>query len=239
MTIDFYFDIETIPDQDPDAFEKYLDAVEPPGNIKKEDTKAKWMLENSESVALENFKKTALTGLHGEICSIAWAVDDGDVKCHTRIRGETETDLLNAFWTNIVQDVKAVAVGDPNWPRLEWIGHNVIDFDLRFLKQRGIVNRIPPLFPIPADARHGSGRAFDTMKEWSGWRGYVKQDELVEALGIKKPDWIDDDILTIDGSKVWELWQDEEFGLITEYNRLDVYYVREIHRRMQFRDYEE
>jgi hypothetical protein len=233
-----FFDIETIPDQRPGAFDRYLDAVEPPANYKKQETIDKWMLENAENVALENFKKTGLTGLHGEICSIAWALDDNDIFVITRGLApvETEHELIDLFWNHLLQDIREVADREEraNWPRLEWIGHNVLDFDLRFLKQRSIVRGIKPAHMIPADARHGGDHVFDTMKEWAGWRGYVKQDELIEALGIPAPDWIDEDILSIDGSKVWEIYREEDYGLIAEYNRLDVHYVREIHRRMTY-----
>ena len=231
MTTKLHFDIETIPDQRPEAFERYVSEVTPPANYKKQETIDKWMLENAENVALENYKKTGLTGLHGEICSIAYAVNDGDIKALTRV-GESETELLAAFWEDVYRDVHAVTAGDPNWPRIEWIGFNCLEFDLRFLKQRCLVRDIKPIYPIPADDRHGNGKVFDLMKEWAGFRGYVKQSELVEAFGIEKPDWIDEDILEIDGSKIWELYREQEFGLITEYNRLDVHYVRELYRRM-------
>jgi hypothetical protein len=178
MTIKFYFDIETIPDQRPGAFDRYLDAVEPPGNYKKQETIDKWLAENAENVALENYLKTGLTGLHGEICSIAWAIGEADIWHLTRM-GESETELLNAFWEDVYRQVREIGGDRGNWPKLEWVGFNCIDFDLRLLKQR----------------------------------------------------W---DILSIDGSKVWDLYREGEYGLITEYNRLDVYYVRELYRRMTY-----
>ena len=70
------------------------------------------------------------------------------------------------------------------------------------------------------------------MKQWTGWRGYVKQSELVEAFGIEPPEWMEDDIRDIDGSHVWDLYRHREYGIIREYNRLDVHYVRELYRRM-------
>ena len=119
-------------------------------------------------------------------------------------------------------------------PRLQWIGHNVIDFDLRFLKQRSIVNGIKPAFLVPADARHGGDWVFDTMKEWCGTYGsnrYVKQDDLVDVLGIYTPIW-GAPAMNTDGSQVWNLYKSGQFELISIYNKLDVHKVREIHRRM-------
>ena len=239
MSLKNFFDMETIPDQRPGAFDRYLDQVKPPGNIKKPESIDKWMLENAESAAEELYSKTGLNGLHGEICSISFAIESGDV--HGLTRGldgiESEKVLLNEFWDLLSEVTRAQAANKDaaHWAKLFWIGHNVIDFDLRFLKQRSIINGIKPPFLVPADARHGGDWVFDTMKDWCGMYGsqrYVKQDELCEAFGIGKPEWIDDDILTIDGSKVWELYRDGEFGLIREYNRLDVWKVREMYNRM-------
>jgi len=235
MSIKNYFDMETIPDQREGAFERYLDQVKPPANYKKQETIDKWMLENAEAEAEKDYLKTGLTGLHGEICSVSWALDDGEVKSLTRgLDGcHSEARLLDWFWDDLTADVRKLtkAREQSDWAKLEWIGHNVIDFDLRFLKQRSIVNGIKPPFLVPADARHGGDWVFDTMKEWAGWRGYVKQDELVEALGIEVPDTIAQDI---DGSMVWDLFKAGEFETIAEYNRLDVWKVRELHKRMVF-----
>jgi hypothetical protein len=236
MSIKNYFDMETIPDQRPGAFERYLDQVSPPGNYKKQETIDAWMLENAEAIALQDYCKTGLNGLHGEICSIAFAIEDRDIIAVTRgLDGiETEWDLLDSFWNSLTNLVRSVtkAREHADWAKLEWIGHNIIDFDLRFLKQRSIVNGIKPPFLVPADARHGGGWVFDTMKEWCGSYGsnrYVKQDELVEVLGIVVPDTIAQDI---DGGMVWDLFKAGEYETIGEYNKLDVHKVREIHRRM-------
>ena len=103
--------------------------------------------------------------------------------------------------------------------------HNVIEFDLRFLKQRAIVNNIRPPFIIPADAKHGSAQVFDTMKAWAGWKGYVSQEALCEALGI-------DGKAGMTGADVWPAYQRGEYETIEEYNRDDVRIVRELFKRM-------
>lgn len=246
MSYQLYIDLETIPDQDPGAFEKYLDAVQPPGNIKKQESIDKWLLENAERVALENFHKTALNGLHGEICSIAWALNDGEIKNAIRYAyagtidtedksiAISENELLEIFWNDLYTDLRELGGDQGNWPKVEWIGHNVLEFDLRFLKQRSIVNGVEPHRNIPADARHGTGQVFDTMKEWSGFRGYVKQDDLCDALGIVAPDWATH-VAATDGSRVWELWRNGDYDLLSLYNKLDVWKVREIYKRMMYR----
>lgn len=233
MTIKLPIDIETIPDQRPGAFERYLDAVEPPANYKKQETIDNWMLENAERVALESFQKTALNGLHGEICSISWALDDSDIQVLTRGADDmSEKELLDKFWDSLEFALNEMGGKSGRWPKLEWVGHNVLEFDLRFLKQRCLVNRVRPAYEIPADGRHGQGWVFDTMKEWSGWRGYVKQDDLCEAFGIAAPDWAQH-VCAVDGSQVWELWRNGEYDLIALYNKLDVWKVYEIYKRMR------
>ena len=239
--IELPIDIETIPDQRDGAFDRYLSAVEPPGNYKKQETIDKWMAENAEKVALEDYLKTGLNGLHGQICSIAFCVNDRQpIAVTAGISGGDEAGILQTFWTKLQEEVDIIldeeVGGGPRKPfaRPKWIGHNLLDFDLRFLKQRSIVHGFKPPFFIPADARHGGDDVFDTMKEFAGWRGYVKQDELVEALGIELPEWAAD-AADVDGSQIWDLYRSGQFALIGRYNTLDVWKVREIYRRMMFR----
>ena len=230
MTKKVFIDLETVPDQHPGAFERYLDLVTPPANYKKQESIDKWMAENAEEKAAELHGKTGLNGLHGEICSIAFAVDDNEIESVTRgIDVESEGSLIRKFFIALGEHVTD---SDAGFPRFEWIGHNVLEFDLRFLKQRCMVNSVDPLYPIPAEARHGSGNVFDTMKEWAGFRGYVKQDELVEAFGFS----IEGNALAaeLDGSMVWPLYQSGQFDAIKAYNEMDVHKVREIYRRMTY-----
>lgn len=219
-----YFDAETIPDQREGAFETYLDKVKPPANYKKQESIDKWMADNAEAAAAELYAKTSFSGLHGELCAIGFKVDDNPAV--SLVRGEdfeTEREMIGAFFT----DVKACArSGEGNYQHIEWIGHNVIDFDLRFLKQRTLINRIPhderPW--IPADARHSKG-VFDTMREWAGWKGTVSQDALCEAFGLPtKPG--------MTGADVWPAYQAGEYERIREYNLYDVETVYALHQIM-------
>lgn len=244
MSIKVFIDIETIPDQRPDAFDHYLEAVEPPGNYKKQETIDKWMLENAEAIAEESYLKTGLNGLHGEICSIAFAVEDRPICVVTRGKQIIdETALLQMFNTMLEVQIELYCDGltgggeRARFAPIEWIGHNLLDFDLRFLKQRSIIRGVEPFRHFPADARHGSGHAFDTMKEWAGWRGYVKLADLTAAFGIdgNEPEEYAD-VLETDGSKVWELFRNGETDLIAKYNMLDVWRVREVYRKQTFGD---
>jgi len=189
-----FIDLETIPDQKPDAFDRCLAAVKPPGNYKKPETIEAWLEENAHKIATEQLEKTSLDGLHGEICAIGFALGDLPAESYVRHHGDSEADLLVLFY-----DYVRKRLNKYQFP--QWIGHNLLDFDLRLLKQRTAVNKIPVekrLF-IPADSRHGGDHVFDTMKEWAGWKGYVKQDELATAFGLPTKG-------EFDGSKVWDAW---------------------------------
>lgn len=229
MSCRLYIDIETLPDQRPGAFDKYVQAVQPPGNYKKQESIDAWLAENAERVALEDYRKTALSGLRGEICSIAWALDNGEIQSLTRA-DEDEAWLIRKFWVALYAQASELSLS----LRLEWVGHNVIGFDLRYLKQRSIINNVQPVFHIPAESRHGNGQVFDTMVEWCGQYSsnrYVKQDELCEVMGIEPPAWAKD-VVDVDGSGVFDMWTAREYDKIGVYNKLDVYKVREIHKRM-------
>lgn len=232
MSLKTVLDIETIPDQRPGAFERYIELVKPPGNYKKQESIDAWLAENAEAVAEQDYCKTALTGLRGEVCSIAYAIDDGEIQSITRglHNLDNEYELLDLFWSCLKQDLEKHVKHDSGWARPLWIGHNIIDFDLRFLYQRSIINGVKMPWNLPVDARHGGDWVFDTMKAWAGWKGYVKLDELVEAFGIELPIW-GDAVSQIDGSNVWELYRNGQFDVIAEYNKLDVWKTREVYKR--------
>jgi hypothetical protein len=199
--VDLKFDIETIPGGNPDEIE-----VKVPANYKNPDVIEKYIAENRDT----EFRKRALNGLTGEIISIAWQRQSDPIQSITRNTEWTERWLLEEFFGAITN------FGDLKYPRLKWIGHNSLEFDLRYLKQRCWVNRVNPGVMIPADAKHGDW-AFDVMKEWAGWKGYVSQDALYRALGGQP---YEDD--SVDGSMVYDLWLAGEYDKIRDYNIRDV-----------------
>ena len=198
-----FFDIETVPDgsiDDPDV----VAGVKAPANYKDPEKIAAYI----ESKREDEFRKRALNGLTGQIISIAWALDDEPIEVITQKEGN-EGQILSSFLA-AVEGAR----------RVRWIGHNSIEFDLRFLKQRCWINGIKPKVLIPADARHGDW-SYDVMKQWGGWRGYVSQEALYKALG--GPDLGDDGT---DGSMVYDLHQAGEWDRIAAYNIRDVEKLR-------------
>jgi hypothetical protein len=223
--IDFGFDIETIPDQRPGAYEEILANIKPPANYKKQETIDKWLAEQGVAAAMDQYHRTGLHGISGEICSIAWALGSGEPKSLIRRSSEPEALLLQTFFQSVFAEAEKMSDG---WPRFQWIGHNLLGFDLRFLQQRCWINNVEPAFPIPVDARHGKGTVFDTMVAWCGQYGtdrYVSQDALAQALGMAGKEGID-------GSMVWDLYQMQEYQQIQDYNEDDIRTVMGMYRRL-------
>jgi hypothetical protein len=220
-------DLETIPDQRPGAIDRYLEMVKPPGRYSKPESIAKWMEDNAEAAAVENWKKSALHGIAGEIVSIAWAFDDDPVDAIIRPHTEPESLLLHKFFDAIRE---RITVGEGRYPTIRWIGHNLLGFDLRFLFQRCVILGVEPPVRLPVDARQGSDKVYDTMIAWEGWKGFVKQDALIEALGIEIE--TEEGLEEIDGSMIWDLVQAGRLDVVRKYNKLDVERSRKIYRRM-------
>jgi len=199
--MDLKIDLETAPYGNIEDVE-----VKVPGNYSKPETIAKYIEENRES----EYRKGALHGISGQIVSIAWQRQAKPIRAITRDHSLSETELLEQFFAEITD------YGKIQYPRFKWIGHNLLNFDLRFLKQRCWITGVRPPVHIPADARHGEW-AFDTMLEWAGFRGYVSQDALYRALGGQP---YEDD--GMDGSMVYDAWLAGEYDKIKAYNIRDI-----------------
>ena len=231
-----YLDIETIPSQDEDVIKRihedaYETAITAP--VPKEITKLKtpelreertdeWKNEQfakAETEAEEKYHATGLDGGYGEICCIGWAVDDDSVDVIGLERPETE--LLLLFW-KLLREV----VGSQH---TIFVGHN-IGFDLRFLHHRSVVNRVKPTVFLPYNAAPWQGKYVDTQYEWWGAKP-GKDSSLTNLCRILGIDISDDDI---DGSGVWQAYQDGRHDDIAKHCRRDVERVREIHGRLRW-----
>jgi len=233
-----YLDIETIPSQDPAVRAEVEAAVTPPANMKKAETIAKWEAEEKPEKVEQEWRKTAFAGDRGEVVCIAWAVDDGDVysefRTPTGLPGPNqEISERGLLWTFFEAVREAIERSHRRRPR--FIGHNVRDFDLRFLFQRAVILGEPPGFNLPHDARPGSDEVFDTMEGWAGFRNRISLDRLCRALSVPTKG-AELDGADIDGSLVWDYVRDGCIESVAAYCRADVERVRSIHRRMEFTD---
>ena len=77
----------------------------------------------------------------------------------------------------------------------------MMDFDLRFIYQRSIINGVKPAYEL-SFARYRNYPIYDTMREWVKWANMnVGLESLCLALGIPTPKD------GIDGSEVWEFYK--------------------------------
>jgi len=161
-------------------------SIAAPGQYKKPESIAQWMADNLETETALAASKTALDGTWGRIACIGWAIDNGPIMV---TQFGTEADTLDCWATDLQEYVRRVNGDDPRWyTRLNWIGHNLINFDLRFLWQRSRVLGIKLDFPLPVE--RFPKNVYDTMVEWCGYGKYVKQTDLELAFGIVRDDKI-------------------------------------------------
>jgi predicted PolB exonuclease-like 3'-5' exonuclease len=200
-----YLDIETIP-ADGEKVE----------TLKKlwEENKKKYgyAVKKGENDFESYFRNTSFQGEFGRILCIGYAIDDNTVDC---LSGD-EKDILRKFW-KLAEDVN------------QFIGHNIMEFDLRFIYKRSIIHGIRPSRELNF-ARYRSEPIYDTMKEWEKWGAQgVSLHRLTTCLGITSPKEEG-----IDGSKVYDYYLAGKTDEICEYCKRDVEATRAVHKRMTF-----
>lgn len=239
-------DIETIPSQRPDILEDIraskqveldaaLLAIAPPGNYKKQETIDAWMADEAPKVAAglqlafdhdvdAAYRKTSLDGAFGEICVIGWAIDDGAPQAV--FSDNNERLVLTVFAEALAKQIKP----SDNFSTTV-IGHNVVNFDLRFITQRSIIHRVRPHMVIGRAAMAKpweTEKVFDTMVQWSGAGKTIKLDKLCKALDVPTPK------NGIDGSKVWDFVRSGKIRDVAEYCKRDISATRDVFRRMTY-----
>lgn len=235
-----YLDIETLPtartdvrdyieESMRDELQQALDAVCAPANYKDADkiteyctTKRAQLKAEFTSKVADKIKATGLDGTFGRVCVIGWIADD--MEC-VHYSADDERQVLKDFAKAIhgvipANDAFTTAV----------IGHNV-QWDVRFLMQRYIVNGIRPPMVITraAQAKPWEGeKLWDSMVQWAGVGGKISLDRLCMALSIPSPKG------ECDGSKVADFVAAGRIADVSAYCMGDVRAVREVHRRMTF-----
>jgi DNA polymerase elongation subunit (family B) len=199
-----FLDIETIPAAGEDI-----------PTLKKlwQDAKAKNPQKDKKESDFENFfRNTSFQGEFGRIICIGYAIDNEKTEC---LVGD-EKEILRKFWA-IAKDAHL------------FVGHNLMEFDLRFIFKRSIIHGIRPSREI-SFARYRSEPIFDTMKEWEKWGSQgVSLHRLTTALGITSPKEEG-----IDGSKVYDYFLAGKVDEIAEYCKRDVEATRAVYKRITF-----
>lgn len=156
---------------------------------------------------------TSFDGSFGRILCIGYAIDDNPTECLCNDKNEAQ--MLQEFW-EIAEGANL------------FIGHNIIDFDMRFIYQRSVVNNVRPTLDL-SFARYRNSPMYDTMKEWVKWSmGSVGLEHLALALGIPTPKD------GIDGSQVYDFYKRGKINEICEYCKKDVEATRLVYKKMTF-----
>ncbi len=177
--------------------------------------------------------RTALNGDFGRILCIGYADEHPDGSVRRGIIGWDETcgnlpcderKILIEFW-EMLRSFR------PSVDRI--VGHNLFDFDLKFIYKRSVVQGVKPTVEL-SFARYRNQPLFDTMCEWERW-GYgtkVSLDRLAHVLDL--PSSKEDGM---NGSQIERLYESGEHRAIYEYCLRDVELTRLIYRRMTFADF--
>lgn len=211
-------DIETIPDQRPGAADAARSRVAPPANYKDPVKIAAYI----EAKADEAWRRTSLDGSYGEIIVIGYALGDDEPTAIYRdtLQPGSEKALLEGFWEMLDERL----VPDPTW-----VGQYVAAFDLRFLWRRSVIHGIIPSRKLPINAPPWSREVADVSYMWTGERGRgVKLGDLAEILGLPTPKG------DMDGSMVWDAFQEGRIGEIVDYCVGDVETARAAFLKMSF-----
>lgn len=221
-------DIETLPSTDPEVIAELSATIKPPGNIKKQETIDTWMAENFQAALDDAVHKTGFSGLYGSIACICYAFDDGPVYSRSAC-DISESDMLRSLFAHIEEVTGIEHHTGMAHTALTFVGHNIVGFDLPFIKHRSIINGVkPPLaFRKAFDAKPWGGEVADTMLMWSADRERrASMDKLCRAFGIPgKGDF--------DGSMVAATWPVDPQKVI-DYCVDDVLRTREMYKRLTF-----
>jgi len=159
-------------------------------------------------------KRLSLSALTARVLCIGYALEPPPDAPVEILSGE-EAVILKEFW-GLVERADL------------YVGHNVLDFDLKFIVQRSTINRVKPSREIPF-ARFRNAPVFDTMQEWTRWgREGAGLEALALALGLASPKD------GMDGSQVYPAFVEGRAQAIYDYCRGDVDTVRRVFRRLRF-----
>ena len=206
------FDIETIPTQNckhiarlKEEFDKtfkvsgslnkqkLVDLIDPKGLEHNKDLMSlsqNELIKMYEPIAAETqfdkvYRNTSFDGGLGEIISIAWMdLDRQEPFCITRSLDQSEAQLLIDF----SEGINGVRCDGNRCKDIYFIGHNIAQFDLKFMWKRFVVNNVAPSFKLRINGYHGKD-FYDTMLGWDG-KSYGSKnkrslDFICNALGIE------------------------------------------------------
>ncbi len=181
----------------------------------------------------ENHLKTALNGDFGRLLCIGFIDESSRGEIERGVIGwdarqgafhGDERIILTEFW-------RRMRTFRPHIDRI--VGHNIYDFDLKFILKRSIIHGARPTVEL-SFARYRNQPIFDTMYEWERWSygSKVSLETLGKALGFESSKRNG-----VDGSQIYSLFEAGEHRAIHDYCLKDVELTRAIYKRMVFEEY--
>ena len=171
-----------------------------------------------ETVALDpSDEKGALDAMTGRVVCVGMLIDDGKEVKEITFAGEDEARIITGFWD-------ALKPGDTV------VGHNVLDFDIRFLQQRSWILGIQPSRTLDT-RRYYTADVIDTLQLWTNWSGNKKGvtlDALGSALGCGRK--------TGEGARVAEWWAVRDIDSIKKYCCEDVQLTYRVFCRLMYQE---
>ena len=225
--MNLFIDIETIPAQSEkmiDLLKQEAEAeklqIKAPSNYKDESKIAEYIAAKAAEIDAgldEKWRRTALDGAYGHVFMIGYAINNEEPQTvwFDHRHPDFERHTLENFFAEI-KDIQFSKI----------IGHNIIDFDLRFIWQRSVILKIKPP-PLPFFAKPWDEKMFDTMTNWAGLKNRIGLDKLCDIFGLEKKG-------DIDGSKVWDAVKAGEMEKLETYCKSDVERTRGAYNRMTF-----
>lgn len=224
--MNIYLDIETLPTDDEAIIAEIAAGVKPPGNMSKPETIAAWERDTRPALVQEAIDKTAL----GPVVPPHIAL--GPVLCIGIAVGDDEPRVVMADdrEAEAIMDVSEIIDSTGSFTMI--VGHNVREFDLRYLTQRSaILGLVNSKFRI--DDEQCTFYTFDTMTTWTGhYTRRVSLDWLCRIFKVPGKDETDG----IGGADVACLYRAGEVDRIAEYCKNDVERVRHVYKRMTLQE---
>ena len=195
-----------------------------------EEIKKETGLQNSAKLTENELAKTALNGDFGRILCIGFIDEKSDGQIASGVIGwdnqtgsfnKSEREILTQFW-------RMLAGFRPGCDRI--VGHNIFDFDLRFILKRSRLHQVKPSVEF-SFARYRNQPIYDTMYEWECWNfgSKISLDRLARIFSLPSSKSEE-----INGSRIQEFYQKGNHREIRDYCLRDVELTREIFRRMTF-----
>jgi hypothetical protein len=171
-----------------------------------------------ETVSLDpTVPKGALDALTGRIVCVCLLIDDGSTLNEVAIADEDEAKILTDFWSTVR-------------PTDLFVGHNILDFDLCYIRQRSWIQGVRPSRTLDL-RRFYTLDVKDTLQLWCNWsfrKTGLSLDAISSALGCGRK--------TGHGENVQEWWAIRDLDTIKAYCAQDVFLAYQIFCKLTYQE---